>query len=103
VSTSLPGDFDFDGDVDGSDFLVWQRNTAVGDLADWQANYGTGIPLTAASTAVPEPSCWLLILLAAMPRIARRFPRVAANLYDPFPFAPSTILLRGVWPCRVFG
>jgi Tol biopolymer transport system component len=51
----LPGDFDFDGDVDGRDFLTWQRNTSVGDLADWQNNYGVGM-LTANSTAVPEPA-----------------------------------------------
>ena len=36
-----------DGDVDGRDFLVGQRGNAVpsasvGDLADWQANYGAG-------------------------------------------------------------
>jgi hypothetical protein len=68
--TSLPGDFDHDGDVDGRDFLVWQRNTSVGDLAEWQGSYGA--PLVAAVAAVPEPSCWLLLLLAAMPRIARR-------------------------------
>jgi hypothetical protein len=38
------------GDVDGRDFLVWQRQlgpvaqAAVGgsDLADWQSNYGIG-------------------------------------------------------------
>ena len=34
------------GDVDGRDFLVWQRGTSPvvggGDLADWQTNYGTG-------------------------------------------------------------
>jgi hypothetical protein len=55
----LPGDFDFDGDVDGRDFLVWQRGgsptpLSAGDLADWQANYGAGSQ-TAATTAVPEP------------------------------------------------
>jgi probable HAF family extracellular repeat protein len=37
---ALPGDFDVDGDVDGSDFLAWQRNPAVGDPADWRTNYG---------------------------------------------------------------
>ncbi len=35
-----------DGDTDGRDFLIWQRGgspTPSGsDLADWQANYGTG-------------------------------------------------------------
>jgi hypothetical protein len=55
----LPGDFDNDGDVDGRDFLTWQRNPAVGDLADWQNNYGMG-PLAAVG-AVPEPSTALLI------------------------------------------
>jgi hypothetical protein len=39
-TTALAGDFDADQDVDGRDFLAWQRNTAVGNLADWQANYG---------------------------------------------------------------
>ena len=40
---------DADGDVDGRDFLVWQRSSDApapslsgSDLADWQANYGTG-------------------------------------------------------------
>lgn len=35
------GDFDEDGDVDGRDFLTWQRNPSVGNLADWQDNYGS--------------------------------------------------------------
>lgn len=54
-----PGDFDGDDDVDGRDFLIWQRGgspTALSadDLADWQDNFGTG-PLLAA-VAVPEVS-----------------------------------------------
>lgn len=60
AQASLKADFDQDGDVDGRDFLVWQRNfgtfgssvtTAMGnantdliidadDLAVWQAEYG---------------------------------------------------------------
>jgi Tol biopolymer transport system component len=63
LSVSLPGDFDGDGDVDGRDFLIWQRNPSIGDLADWQTNYGVGA-LTAASTAVPEPGMLGLISLA---------------------------------------
>ncbi len=41
------GAYDGDGDVDGRDFLIWQRGTSpsasgnVG-LATWQSNYGTG-------------------------------------------------------------
>jgi hypothetical protein len=64
-SMALPGDFDFDGDVDGRDFLVWQRNPSVGDIGDWQANYGVGA-LTAASTAVPEPNSISLALIALL-------------------------------------
>jgi fibronectin-binding autotransporter adhesin len=66
---TTPGDFDNDGDVDGRDFLVWQRNTAVGDLADWQANYGTGAltaAVAASSTAVPEPGTMCLVTFAIL-------------------------------------
>ncbi|QEG36431.1 hypothetical protein [Bythopirellula goksoeyrii] len=59
----IAGDFDDDGDVDGNDFLVWQRNPAVGNLSDWQANYGA--PPLAASASVPEPATWMLLLCAA--------------------------------------
>ncbi|TWU28389.1 PEP-CTERM sorting domain-containing protein [Bythopirellula polymerisocia] len=60
----FPGDFDHDGDVDGRDFLVWQRNVSVGNLSDWQANYGA--PLTATSTTVPEPSTLVLFSIAVL-------------------------------------
>ena len=67
--TLVPGDFDGDGDVDGNDFLIWQRNPSIGNLSDWQANYGAGIgPLTAA-TAVPEPTALLLLVVwVALPQ-----------------------------------
>ncbi|QEG37827.1 PEP-CTERM sorting domain-containing protein [Bythopirellula goksoeyrii] len=57
-------DFDQDGDFDGADFLTWQRNPNVGSLSDWQANYGE-VPISAASTAVPEPSTFVLLFMAA--------------------------------------
>ncbi|TWU27735.1 hypothetical protein [Bythopirellula polymerisocia] len=59
----IEDDFDQDGDVDGADFLVWQRNPSVGDLADWQANYG--MPASTSALAVPEPSSLVLISLLA--------------------------------------
>ena len=58
------GDYDHDGDIDGNDFLVWQRNPAVGSLSEWQQRYGT-TPLSAASIAVPEPSALGLLIVAA--------------------------------------
>ena len=57
------GDFDEDGDVDGADFLEWQRNPSVGNLFEWQNNYGMNAPLAANLTAVPEPSTLLLAML----------------------------------------
>ena len=34
------GDFDQDDDVDGEDFLIWQREPNLGSLTDWQTNFG---------------------------------------------------------------
>lgn len=74
----LPGDFDFDGTVDGTDFLKWQRGESLNrlsaaDLADWKAHFGqtAGIP---ASGAVPEPATWGLAVacLAAVTVGSRR-------------------------------
>jgi hypothetical protein len=102
----LDGDFEmtrdanqdalFDGDVDGGDFLVWQRNFGMGDgndgarqygdanldrvvdgadLAIWAANYGTSLnssPLVAAAASVPEPSSLLLLSVACLVAGVRR-------------------------------
>ena len=61
-SAGTPGDFNGDGHVDGLDFLEWQRDPSIGDLADWEANYGTWPP-AAASSAVPEPTSAVLLVL----------------------------------------
>jgi T5SS/PEP-CTERM-associated repeat protein len=64
------GDFDGDGDVDGRDFLIWQRGgspvpRSADDLADWQANYGVGL-LASANIAVPEPGSGGLVLFGGL-------------------------------------
>ncbi|QDS99576.1 beta strand repeat-containing protein [Adhaeretor mobilis] len=60
-----PGDFDGDGNVDGVDFLTWQRNDlSASELSDWQSNYGQSASQAAASTAVPEPTSVGLLLVA---------------------------------------
>lgn len=46
VEIVLPGDFDLDDDVDGADFLKWQRGESPeplsqSDLGDWEIDYGT--------------------------------------------------------------
>ncbi|QDS99456.1 hypothetical protein [Adhaeretor mobilis] len=72
VFDTEPGDFDEDGDVDGADFLEWQRNPSVGNLFGWQNNYGMTAPLSAASTAVPEPSTLLLAMLMGTLLLSRQ-------------------------------
>ncbi|MCA9258131.1 MAG: hypothetical protein KDA61_02970, partial [Planctomycetales bacterium] len=68
-------DFDGDGDVDGNDFLAWQRNASVGSLGDWAANFGQPAS-NAAAAATPEPTTLLqcLICLGGGAR-RRRSPR----------------------------
>lgn len=57
------GDFDSDGDVDGNDFLYWQRNPSVGDLADWETDFGTPSGASQSAANVPEPSTQFLMVL----------------------------------------
>jgi len=66
-SLLLAGDFDADGDVDGRDFLVWQRGAGTlyqaDDLADWQENYGMSLAPLAELQTVPEPSSTVIASL----------------------------------------
>ena len=71
VTTFTPpavnGDYDNDGDVDGRDFLIWQRGgspnpLSAGDLAAWQANYPSPMQGVSAVAAVPEPCAAVLAL-----------------------------------------
>jgi hypothetical protein len=76
VVDTIPGDFDNDGDVDGRDFLVWQRGgspnpLSAGDLAEWQAAYNGGA-LSAVVASVPEPSAIWLALMGTVVVIARK-------------------------------
>jgi hypothetical protein len=83
LSPILAGDYDSDNDVDGADFLVWQRGfssatelTADGnhdglvnaaDLTIWQNNYGLSLNASPSlMSAVPEPAT-LLVMLAVLP------------------------------------
>jgi len=63
--SGTPGDFDADGDVDGNDFLTWQRTQGdASSLSDWETNFGTTSALSAAT--VPEPGSLLLAGIAAV-------------------------------------
>ena len=77
TTTENPGDFDGDGDVDGRDFLAWQRGQSPtplssNDLLDWQSNYGPGA-VQALATSVPEPcSSLLLMVIVGFSAMTRR-------------------------------
>jgi hypothetical protein len=77
TSPGVAGDYDADGDVDGNDFLVWQRNLGSttnlaadgskngvvdgADLTVWRGHFPSSTGLAA---AMPEPSAALLGTLA---------------------------------------
>jgi hypothetical protein len=73
LTAALPGDYNGDGAVDASDYVVWRNNN--GSQAHynlWRANFGktagSGAAISAIeppSTAVPEPAILILQLLAA--------------------------------------
>jgi hypothetical protein len=82
--TETPGDdadFDNDDDVDGADFLTWQRGLGnPGDNSDGDANGDSqvtgadldiwkaqfGVPAVAAVGAVPEPSSCVILALGLL-------------------------------------
>jgi hypothetical protein len=80
--TALTADFDGDADVDGADFLTWQRGVGLNlgaqrddgdangdgavngaDLTLWRAQFGDPAALPAAA-AVPEPSASIILGIA---------------------------------------
>ncbi len=90
LSPIVPGDFDYDGIVDGDDFLAWQRTLGSttslaadgnddgvvdqADLAIWQEHFGTGGATLATNSVVPEPEALLAATqtLLALLAIAHR-------------------------------
>lgn len=92
AAKSSPGDFDGDLDVDGADFLVWQRGSGIlgaghpgngdanydgnvngADLDVWKTKFAVA-PATLATASVPEPGAMTLLawLIPAVCRARRR-------------------------------
>jgi hypothetical protein len=90
IGVEPSADFDVDGDVDGADFLRWQRGVGAAggasfgqgdanldlkvdgpDLNFWKSQLGSATPVLA---PVPEPAAWLLMSgsLLAVRRIFAR-------------------------------
>ncbi|WP_145059555.1 hypothetical protein [Adhaeretor mobilis] len=64
------GDFDADLDIDGVDFLAWQRGFGTmfdaSDLEDWQDHYGAGGTSPSLAVAVPEPASIVLVIFSLL-------------------------------------
>lgn len=96
IVQTINGDFDLDGDVDGRDFLILQRNSNMqagarydqgdadlngiinaADWAIWQAAYGSNFSSQTATIAgvatVPEPSTLMGFVLCLCGVLPRRF------------------------------
>jgi hypothetical protein len=67
VATHWYGDADNDADVDGADFLTWQRRL------------GSAAPAVPANTPVPEPATALLLIAAAASISASRRPNASTS------------------------
>jgi len=79
---ALAGDFDGDNDVDGADFLTWQRGPAdAGALAAWKSHFGMTPAGQASAAAVPEPAALTLAVV-----LARFFGGVRRRRYTCSPF-----------------
>ncbi|BBO34771.1 peptide-N-glycosidase F-related protein [Lacipirellula parvula] len=82
AASAGPADFDYNGVVDGADFLIWQRNSGLSgqvnngagdangdgfvngrDLVSWRTALGTQFG-SAIPASVPEPAGWGAMLFA---------------------------------------
>jgi fibronectin-binding autotransporter adhesin len=71
-SGSTVGDYDGDGDVDGRDFLILQRNPGLGSVSDWQSAYSDNSELAASSASIPEPNAAVLAMGLILSVLSRR-------------------------------
>lgn len=92
--TGLSGDFNSDGVVDATDYVVWresQGQSGIGlaadgsgngtvdetDLAIWRSNFGASASGSALATSIPEPFTPALSAMALLRVLTLRSPRCA--------------------------
>ncbi len=116
---ALPGDYDSDQDVDGADFLAWQRGLGVAatpagsgadgnangavdgfDLGVWRANFGRTAPpeaVAASSSAALEPPPAPQAVVVDDPyaeSLAHRFGKVTGLAQDPLGSLRPVVQIR---------
>ena len=64
----LPGDYNFDGVVDASDYVVWRKTDGTeGGYDTWRSHFGqTMVSVVGANAGVPEPVSALLLLVGML-------------------------------------
>ena len=99
VSVELAGDYNDDGVVSAADYVVWRNNEGQSvtlpndatpgtvteeDYEVWVANFGNTIgDGSRFEASIPEPTAWLLTLLATSIYLRRNRPvRVVSGLVD---------------------
>ncbi len=76
---TLPGDFNYNGTVDGGDYLIWRKGLTSGytatDYNTWRSHYGaTSGQGFSNAESVPEPSSFSLAIVFAATLLARAAP-----------------------------
>jgi hypothetical protein len=103
-AVSNSADYDMDGDVDGNDFLVWQRGgspnpLSPGDLAAWKAQFGN-VAVNARSAPVPELTAAALAEVGLLGTfLARELTRQAKRVSNRRHFEIRPGDARACWIC----
>jgi hypothetical protein len=103
-AVSNSADYDMDGDVDGNDFLVWQRGgspnpLSPGDLAAWKAQFGN-VAVNARSAPVPELTAAALVEVGLLGTfLARELTRQAKRVSNRRHFEIRPGDARACWLC----
>ena len=68
VVTLLPGDFNFDGDVDAADYVVWRKTDGTqAEYDTWRTHFGEmSVRRAGANATVPEPATLVMLIVAAV-------------------------------------
>ncbi len=75
LSAALDGDYNNDGAVNAADYVVWRKSIGTPAAYNtWRTNFGrtAGSGSMLSGAAVPEPTSFVLIFLAACPLVMRR-------------------------------
>jgi len=66
--------------VDGADLMLWQTDTTIGNLSDWQTNFS--VSTVAAVSAVPESASIMLLGLGGLMLLGTRGKRISVATTD---------------------